>query len=124
VQCFVFSNITAHGVDSGYEKRQQNTGQFPQAFKWRVNGAYTTAWGFLNETIISCSPRDLDGLELKQSSKAEVVPQLLRVTGFEPTFCSGGNAATRKLLIRWNHWDHFSTSPDCLSEKLPGKLLG
>jgi hypothetical protein len=27
-------------------------------------------------------------------------------------------------LIRWNHWDHFSTSPDCLSEELQGKLLG
>jgi len=24
-QCFVFSNITAHGVDSGYGKRQQNS---------------------------------------------------------------------------------------------------
>jgi hypothetical protein len=24
-QCFVFNNINAHGVDSGYEKRQQNT---------------------------------------------------------------------------------------------------
>src|ERR1700689_4079362 len=26
--CFVFSNITAHGVDSGYGKRQQNRGPF------------------------------------------------------------------------------------------------
>ena len=24
-QCFVFSNITAHGVDSGYRNRQQNS---------------------------------------------------------------------------------------------------
>jgi hypothetical protein len=28
-QRFVFSNITAHGVDSGYEKRQQNDSSFP-----------------------------------------------------------------------------------------------
>src|ERR1035438_8687392 len=27
-QCFVFSNITAHGVDSGYQERQQNTISF------------------------------------------------------------------------------------------------
>jgi hypothetical protein len=26
--CFVFSNINAHGVDSGYGKRQQNRGPF------------------------------------------------------------------------------------------------
>jgi hypothetical protein len=38
---------------------------------------------------------------------------MVRPSGFEPpTFCSGGNAAKRKLLIRWTHWDHFSTSPD------------
>src|SRR5450631_1222833 len=38
------------------------------------------------------------------------VKSLVRPSGFEPpTFCSGGNEARRKLLIRWNHWDHFST---------------
>ena len=35
-QCFVFSNITAHGVDSGYGKRQQTRVRFG----WRVNGGY------------------------------------------------------------------------------------
>ena len=37
-QCFVFSNINAHGVDSGYEKRQQNKVPFRLVFEWRVFG--------------------------------------------------------------------------------------
>ncbi len=36
--CFVFSDITAHGVDSGYGKRQQNAIPFSTGCKWRGNG--------------------------------------------------------------------------------------
>lgn len=68
-------------------------------------------WGFCGGNPFAVNP--------------QVIEKLVRPGRFErPTFCSGGNVTTSKLLIRWTHWDHFSTSPDCLSEKLLGKLLG
>ena len=40
---FFVSDINAHGVDSGYEKRQQNRGWFSPAGKWRVTAPIAVA---------------------------------------------------------------------------------
>src|SRR5437868_917607 len=50
-QCFVFSDITAHGVDSGYGKRQQNKVRFRR----HINGGFLEGVKWL--PVVEPAPR-------------------------------------------------------------------